>query len=74
MSSAALRMSFLRYVPGSGPDMSGICKGACGTGVLSKETAGSSLLQSALKCGEIPLFPAACEGSLRDVSAFIECS
>lgn len=30
------------------------CKGRCGTGVLSEETAGSSLLQSALKCCEIP--------------------
>lgn len=56
MSSAAPRMSFLRYLSGSRSDISDICKGAWGTAVLSKEAAGSSLPQSALKCCEIPLF------------------
>lgn len=41
VSWVALRMSFLRYLPGSGPDISDICKGACGTAALSKEAAGA---------------------------------
>ena len=69
VSSAALSMSFLRYLSGSRSDISDICKGAWGTAVLSKETAGSSLPQSALKCCEILLFWTASTGARRDVTA-----
>lgn len=68
MSSAALRMSFLRYLSGSRSDISDICKGACGTVVLSKEAAGRLLPPAALKRCEILLFSTASAGALRDVT------
>lgn len=71
VARVALRMSLLRRLPGSGPDTSAICSGACGPAGWSAGAAGL-FLQAARKCCEIPSILTACAGNLGAVGPLVQ--